>query len=65
MKQKVSNGSGSVLKHSLENCCENCCELCDDGKAPYCIPNGEFKEVLSMDYVCEHYKDCKLGEQGK
>ena len=43
-----------------KKCCENCCELCGDGKAPYCIPNGEFQEVLSMDHVCEYYKDCRI-----
>jgi len=60
MKLKNRNGLENVLKHSLENCCENCCELCCDDKAPYCMPDGEFKEVLSMEHVCEHYKDCKL-----
>jgi len=42
-----------------KKCCENCCEL-SSGKAPYCMPNGEFKEVLSMDYVCNDYSDCRI-----
>jgi len=41
-------------------CCENCCELCGDSKAPYCVPNGDFKEVLSMDYICDDYQDCRI-----
>ena len=48
-----------------KKCCENCCELCGDGKAPYCMPNGEFQEVLSMDHVCEYYKDCRIKEKKK
>lgn len=43
----------------IEKCCENCCELCC-GKAPYCMPNGEFKEVLSMEHVCDDYSDCRI-----
>ena len=43
-------------------CCENCCELCG-GKAPYCMPNGEFKEVLSMNYVCDDYSDCRISSK--
>jgi hypothetical protein len=43
-----------------KKCCENCCELCQDGKAPYCMPNGDFKEVLSMEHVCDDYKDCRI-----
>lgn len=55
-----TNVSNREVKDMIKDCCENCCELCGDGKAPYCMPNGEFKKVPSMDYVCGDYQDCKL-----
>lgn len=60
MKQKVRNDSGSVLKHSVKSCCENCCELCHADEVTYCIPNGKFKRVYSLDYICNDYQDCKV-----
>ena len=48
------------MKEVIKDCCENCCELCGDEETPYCMANGRFKEVPSMDYVCSDYKDCKV-----
>jgi len=48
------------MKEKNKDCCENCCELCNDDKVSYCMPNGRFKKVPSMNYVCSDYKDCKV-----
>ena len=43
----------------IRPCCENCCELCN-GNHPYCVVNGNFKEVTHLSNVCDNYSDCRL-----
>ena len=42
-----------------QKCCENCCELCS-GTFPYCVVDGNFKEITNLNDICDNYSDCRI-----